>query len=251
MVSTLMTAKTRLDAEERLLQTVETLLDQLRRDLVAEDRVTERLRIETGIQRQERNLEAVQARIDTLRTQLGVSVSRHPVLPLRIFFSYARADSTTNQTLIKNLLTRLAPAQAEKALEVWLDEDIDPGDRWHDIIMKQIARTDAAVLMISAAFLASDYIRTHELPALLERQRLGLTTLFPVILDACDVRNASYRFPDPERGPHDCVLSAFQALPTPDHPLAGMTPSDADQTLTSVVASLRTLARKKSENASS
>lgn len=245
-----MTAETRLEAEERIVQTVETLIEELRQDLIVEDRAVERLRIERSIQRQERNLADAQGRLNTLRVRLQSSAGQRPSSPLRVFVSYARHDSKTNQDLLGSLLSQLVPAGAEKIIDVWIDQNLELGERWHDVIAKQIARADAALLMISASFLASSYIRAHELPALLERQRLGLTQLLPITLDACDVRSAQYKYPDPTGGPHVCVLSSLQSKPSPEQPLATMATAEANRTLVSIATALRAIAAKRAFNSS-
>src|SRR5215471_8582008 len=51
---------------------------------------------------------------------------------------------------------------------LWADPYIQTGERWHREIGDGLARTRIAVLLVSANFLASDYIRTDELPPLLQ-----------------------------------------------------------------------------------
>jgi hypothetical protein len=72
-----------------------------------------------------------------------------------------------------------------------------------------------AVLLISADFLASDYIATHELPQLLEAARDGGAVILTVIVSA-----SGY--------PRSPQLSQFQAINDPKRPLDGVTQSEQE-----------------------
>jgi len=52
--------------------------------------------------------------------------------------------------------------------EVWDDTKIDPGQKWRKEIEIAINQTRIAILVITADFLASKFIRDAELPLLLE-----------------------------------------------------------------------------------
>jgi hypothetical protein len=94
-----------------------------------------------------------------------------------VFLSYAHEDQAWRQrfeVLLKPLVRR-------HGLTVWTDQAIDPGQRWRPEIETAIARSRMALLLVSADFLASDFIMRHELPALL---RHGVR-LVPVLVGAC------------------------------------------------------------------
>jgi hypothetical protein len=52
-------------------------------------------------------------------------------------------------------------------LDCWDDTHIQPGDDWKEEIRTALDRAQAAVLLISADFFASDFIDETELPPLL------------------------------------------------------------------------------------
>src|SRR5262249_27780617 len=65
-------------------------------------------------------------------------------------------------------------------------------DNWKEQIQKAMEECDLALLMISPAFLASDFIRKVELPYLLEHKRVIPVALKPISLNraASDIQAA-------------------------------------------------------------
>jgi hypothetical protein len=66
-------------------------------------------------------------------------------------------------------------------LRLWDDAEIRATEEWHPTIERAIARSRIALLLVSADFLASDYIADHELPTLV-RHAVGLA---PVLIADC------------------------------------------------------------------
>jgi hypothetical protein len=91
---------------------------------------------------------------------------------------------------------------------------IDAGDRWRSQIDTAIARAAASIMLISADFLASDFVAVHELPKLLSRTERA--RILPIIVEHVDL--ATY----PE-------LASLQALNPPSKPLAAMPRAAAEQ----------------------
>ena len=108
----------------------------------------------------------------------------------------------------------LKPLEKLGLVDVWDDTKIKVGDHWKNEIEKALQRAGIAVLIISADFLASDFIVENELPPILERAQLEGTKIVPVVLKPC-------------RFSRDANLSKFQALNPPDRPVQAM--SDVEQ----------------------
>jgi hypothetical protein len=100
----------------------------------------------------------------------------------------------------------LRPVERSGAISLWSDTKINPGARWREEIKQAIDEARIAVLLISADFLASEFIVTNELPPLLAAAELEGARIIPVIVK-------------PSRFVRDRGLSRFQALNDPKAPL--------------------------------
>src|SRR3712207_2746975 len=94
-----------------------------------------------------------------------------------VFVSYSHVDAVWAQ----RFRVLLKPLVRRKRLRVWDDTEIRATERWHPAIARAIGRSRVALVLVSADFLASDYIMDVELPALL-RHGVGLA---PVLVGDC------------------------------------------------------------------
>lgn len=120
----------------------------------------------------------------------------------KAFVSYSRADKDH----LDRMMVHLRPLQKRDLVDVWRDTRIKAGEKWEEEIMSALSEAAIAVLLISADFLASDFIVDNELPPLLESAEHEGTRILPVILKPC-------------RFTRDKKLSQFQALNDPPEPL--------------------------------
>jgi hypothetical protein len=123
----------------------------------------------------------------------------------RVFVSYSHRD----RKWLDRLLVHLKPLERAGILDVWEDSQIKPGTAWRDEIENALKSAQIAVLLISADFMASDFIADNELPRLLMGAETRGTIIMPVIVS-------------PSRFQHSDTLSDFQAVNTPDMPLSKM-----------------------------
>jgi hypothetical protein len=96
----------------------------------------------------------------------------------KVFVSYSHED----RKWLERLNVHLKPLRLNNSLVVWADDQIEPGARWRDEIEKALSAARVAVLLVSADFLASEFISDVELPALVESAREGGTDILIVIL---------------------------------------------------------------------
>jgi len=100
---------------------------------------------------------------------------------LRIFVSYSHADTKQKDRLLKHL----TPLESSVDFDVWDDQRIQPGDKWEPAIENALADASVAVLLISADFLSSEFIRHKELPTMLQRRASEDMRLYPVLAKPC------------------------------------------------------------------
>ena len=124
----------------------------------------------------------------------------------QVFVSYSHADA---KKWLNRLQTHLKPLEREGKLQLWDDTKIKPGADWRNEIQRALDSAKVAVLLISADFLASDFIDKNELPPLLAAAENDGATILSVILSPC-------RFNETKS------LSRFQAVNAPSKPLAEM-----------------------------
>lgn len=120
-----------------------------------------------------------------------------------IFISYSHKDK---EPWLSDLETNLKPF--EFGSKTWSDRMIPAGSEWHTEIKVATQRAKVAVLLVTPAFLASNYIREHELgPFLKEAEQGGVRILW------IPIRHSVYLETD---------LKKYQALSDPSKPLADM-----------------------------
>lgn len=83
-----------------------------------------------------------------------------------LFISYSHADKKWLDQLRKFLVHF-----EDQDISIWDDRQINAGAQWKDEIQKALRDAKAAVLLISQDFLNSKFIKTEELPALLEKAK--------------------------------------------------------------------------------
>src|ERR1700734_2718143 len=94
----------------------------------------------------------------------------------KLFISYSHRDDEW----LERLKLHLAPLERRKIVHIWSDTRIRIGDRWEAEIGSALTESSAAVLMISPAFLDSEYIWEKEMPHILIHQLEGML-VFPLI----------------------------------------------------------------------
>ena len=98
-----------------------------------------------------------------------------------IFISYSHKDETWKDRLV----TQLGVLEMEGVLEVWDDRRIGAGEDWFPKIEQAIDAASVAILMVSADFLTSKFIRGEEVPLPLERREKDGLRVIPVVVKPC------------------------------------------------------------------
>jgi hypothetical protein len=139
-----------------------------------------------------------------------------------LFISY----SHKNERWLKRLLVHLKPLHLDREIDVWSDKRLKPGDDWTREIEAALARSEVAVLLVSADFLASDFIVAVELPSLLQLAERQSCKVIPIIVGSCLFSSIQ-------------DLQRFQAINSPGNPLERMKRAQAEEALTQVASVIK------------
>src|SRR5687768_7716844 len=101
---------------------------------------------------------------------------------------------------------------------IWDDRRIQPGDVWADEIREALQQANVAVLLVSAEYLASDFVSDIEVPTLLARRAQEGLRIIPLIVRPC----AWHEIP---------WLRSIQFWPRDAHPLAELSEGQIDSNL--------------------
>ena len=99
----------------------------------------------------------------------------------KIFISYAHADEKWKDRVIE----QLSILEMEGFGEIWDDRKIEIGKDWEIEIEQALNNATVAILLISAPFLTSKFIRGKEVPCILERRKKEGLKVFPVLIKPC------------------------------------------------------------------
>lgn len=100
----------------------------------------------------------------------------------RAFVSYSHKDSRFLEELQKHLNL----LQQERILASWSDRKLLPGDDWDGKINENLKLANLILLLVSADFLNSTYVRNTEIPLAMDKHESGEARVIPVILDETD-----------------------------------------------------------------
>ena len=141
--------------------------------------------------------------------------------PPSIFISYSHADESWKDRVV----TQLRSLESEGGFDVWDDRRIAVGDDWYPEIEKALTHASVAILLISAKFLTSRFIKGEEVPRLLKRREDERLRVIPLILKPCAWKRISW-------------LKDIQVRPKDGHPLSGGSEHEIEVELAELVASV-------------
>jgi hypothetical protein len=130
----------------------------------------------------------------------------------RVFFCYSHSDAE----YLDRMLIHLRPVERSGAINLWSDTKIRAGDRLREEIRRAVREARVAVLLVSADFLASEFIVTNELPPLPVAAEIEGARIIPVIVK-------------PSRFVRDDSLSRFQSLNDPKVPIIRMGEAEREE----------------------
>lgn len=148
----------------------------------------------------------------------------------KVFISYSHKDEAWKNLL----LTHLHLFEKQGVMEIWDSGEIQVGSNWSQQIENQIKSADIAILLVSADFLASDFIIEKELPALFSRRQKEGMPIIPIVVR-----------PSPWQGIPE--LAQLQFLNTDARPLSTVSGNEADKAIAQIADRIREIATAISE----
>jgi hypothetical protein len=171
-----------------------------------------------------------------------------PTKTRAVFISYAHADNQSpdqQKRWLDRFIEFLKPLVRQEDFTLCSDQDIKIGQDWHQHIQAHLNGAKAVVLLISPAFLASDYIANSELPVILKNaaDKEGVKIL-PIIISPCLYEETPFKYPDAKKGPEEFTLASIQAANPPSETLVEMDEGERNRVLLKVARRLSELLRE-------
>jgi Cdc6-like AAA superfamily ATPase len=133
-----------------------------------------------------------------------------------VFISYAHADAKW----MERLSTHLKPLVKQGDISLWSDTQIRAGTNWMEEIDRAISSAKVVVLLVSAHYLASNFIIEKELPALLKQAQTEGVRIFWMPVSHCLWQSSP--------------IAHYQAAIDPFKPLETLTLAQRDKVLMEV-----------------
>jgi len=146
----------------------------------------------------------------------------------KVFISYSHHD----RIWLMRLRVHLKPLEHDCALDIWDDRKIKAGSKWKDEIERAIQSARVGVLIVSANFLASDFIANNELPPLLDAAQKEGAVIMSLIVS-------------PSRFTTTKSLSQFQAVNDPSRPLINLPKGKQEEILVRVSEEIEAVFRSR------
>ena len=106
----------------------------------------------------------------------------------KVFISYSHNDTDLRDKLEQHL----SLLKRNQVIEVWHDRRIEPGQEFEKEIDLHVETDDIIILLVSSAFIDSDYCHNREMMRAMERHNAGEAIVIPVILRPCYWRGAKF-----------------------------------------------------------
>jgi tetratricopeptide (TPR) repeat protein len=149
-----------------------------------------------------------------------------------VFISYSHKDEVWKDKLVSHI----GVLQQEGLLDIWDDRRIGAGEDWYPEIQKAIDIASVAILMVSADFLTSKFIRSEEVPKLLERREKEGLHIFPVIVRPCAWKQVKW-------------LSRMNLRPKDGEPISGGTEFQIDADMAAIAEEIAGIIERTSRAA--
>ena len=148
----------------------------------------------------------------------------------KLFISYSHKD----KKWLERVRVHLRPLERDHDIEIWDDTKIQAGSDWEKEIKNAIQEAKVALLLVSADFIASDFIAKNELPPLLEAAKNEGACVIPLLLK-------------PSRFAYTKSISMYQAVNSPENTLTGVNESEQEKILVDMTIAVESALKKPNQ----
>jgi hypothetical protein len=145
----------------------------------------------------------------------------------KVFISYAREDDRWR----KQLVSHLGVLAREGLIDVWDDRKIEAGANWFDRLHQEMLHARVAVLLISASFLTSDFIRDQEVPKLFDAHEANGMRIYPLLIRSCPWQEVPW-------------LARMQLRPPDEKPVSRRRGDQRDEVFAEIAREIAGIARE-------
>jgi TIR domain len=128
---------------------------------------------------------------------------------MQAFISYSHKDASMVQNFHKHLKASMKPI----GVNLWIDEEIRPGDLWDNKIKDALVKAQIFIFCVSIDFLMSKYINQVEIVEARKKHNAGDALIIPVLMRPCAYDSADF-------------IKDLQALPKGAKPVTSWRPYD-------------------------
>ncbi len=114
-------------------------------------------------------------------------------------------------------MVHLRPLFRDELIDIWSDKRIKPGQIWNKEIEKALEEAKIAILLVTADFLASDYVSEKELPLLIKASADEGVTIVPIFIKPANLN----KFEN---------ITRYQGVNTPSITILDMAENDQEKT---------------------
>ena len=128
----------------------------------------------------------------------------------KLFISYSHEDTRWCEAIT----TQLKVLQAEGLVSLCDDSNLKVGEVWYPELNDMMLSARLGLLLISAPFLNSEFVREQEIPRLFQQHEQGGMKIYPLLVEPCPWERVAW-LAERQLRPQDSkrrvrALSAFQ-----------------------------------------
>src|SRR5258708_39600109 len=113
---------------------------------------------------------------------------KEQIMAFEVFISYSHKDQAFREELDKHL----SNLKRQQLISAWYDGDIMPGTEWRPQIMHHLQTDQIPLLLISAAFMPSDFCHSIEMRPAQDTHRADQALGIPIRLHPADWDGAPF-----------------------------------------------------------